>query len=108
MSILVSLIVPLFNEEKGIPMLAGKLRQLEQQLVPKYELEVVLVDDGSKDQTLQAITTHFSQFSNVRVLEHGINRGAGAAMRTGFAGASGSILCTIDAGSKMWCRGDCC
>jgi dolichol-phosphate mannosyltransferase len=97
MSILVSLIVPLFNEEKGIPMLAGKLRQLEQRLVPKYELEVVLVDDGSKDQTLQAITTHFSQFSNVRVLEHGINRGAGAAMRTGFAGSSGSILCTIDA-----------
>ena len=97
MSILVSVIVPLFNEEKGIPMLAGKLSQLEQRLDPKYELELMLVDDGSKDATLQGIAAHFAQFRNVRVLEHGVNRGAGAAMRTGFAGAAGSILCTIDA-----------
>jgi dolichol-phosphate mannosyltransferase len=93
----VSLIVPLFNEEKGIPMLADRLNKLRQQLLPDYQLECVLVDDGSTDHTVKSVAPAFGEIPNVRLVEHGKNRGAGAAMRTGFQNASGDILCTIDA-----------
>lgn len=96
-AMLISLIVPLFNEEKGIPTLLERLGKLRDRLLPQYELECVLVDDGSRDDTVKTVRAAFAGFPNVVVLEHGRNRGAGAAMRTGFEGASGEILCTIDA-----------
>jgi dolichol-phosphate mannosyltransferase len=97
MAILVSLIVPLYNEEKGIPLLVARLSELRLQLPPKYELECVLVDDGSIDKTVTTACEAFAGFPNARVVRHNRNRGAGAAMRTGFREASGEILCTIDA-----------
>jgi len=54
-------------------------------------------DDGSKDGTVRAVRNAFASFGKVRIVEHGHNRGAGAAMRTGFQQATGEILCTIDA-----------
>jgi dolichol-phosphate mannosyltransferase len=97
MSTQVSLIVPLFNEEKGVSLLASRLAMLRERLLPQYELECVLVDDGSNDETVKTIGSYFAAYPNVKILKHGRNRGAGAAMRTGFQGASGDILCTIDA-----------
>ena len=97
MTELVSLIVPLFNEEKGIPLLVERLSQLRERLLPEYELECVLVDDGSRDNTVETAAAAFSGFPGVRIVKHGVNRGAGAAMRTGFQNASGKFLCTIDA-----------
>src|SRR5205823_11396157 len=97
MAIRVSLVVPLFNEEKGISMLVNRVRRLHEKLQPRYELECLLVDDGSRDATVAVLHERFSGFSWVRILEHGNNRGAGAAMRTGFRKASGDILCTMDA-----------
>src|ERR1051326_866532 len=97
MAIRVSLIVPLFNEEKGISMLVSRIRRLQEKLQPKYELECLLVDDGSRDETVAVLHELFSGVSGIRILEHGTNRGAGAAMRTGFQNASGDILCTMDA-----------
>jgi len=93
----VSLIVPLYNEEKGIATLRERLSMLQQKLRPRYELECVLVDDGSKDMTISAVRSAFAGFPKVCIVEHGNNRGAGAAMRTGFQQATGEILCTIDA-----------
>ncbi|HYL91884.1 MAG TPA: glycosyltransferase family 2 protein [Alphaproteobacteria bacterium] len=93
----ISLVVPLFNEEKGIPLLAGRLAQLREKLKPAYELECLLVDDGSRDATVAVLQQTFAGTPHVRILEHGKNKGAGAAMRTGFQNASGEIVCTIDA-----------
>lgn len=93
----ISLIVPLFNEEKGIPLLADRLARLRERLSPRYELECVLVDDGSRDETVSTATAAFAGVPAVQVVRHVVNRGAGAAMRTGFQHATGEILCTIDA-----------
>jgi dolichol-phosphate mannosyltransferase len=93
----VSVIAPLFNEEKGLPLLAEKLAALRHQLAPKYELECVLVDDGSLDRTQEAVQQCFADTPNVVKAGHDRNRGLGAAMRTGFRNASGRIVCTIDA-----------
>jgi dolichol-phosphate mannosyltransferase len=97
MPIRVSVIAPLFNEEQGIPRLAEKLARLREQLGPKYELECVLVDDGSRDQTWEAVESCFANTPQIVKVAHDCNRGLGAAMRTGFRNATGSIVCTIDA-----------
>lgn len=97
MPIRVSVIAPLFNEEQGIPRLAEKLGELREQLRPKYELECVLVDDGSGDQTGEAVERCFRNMPQIVKVAHDCNRGLGAALRTGFRNATGSIVCAIDA-----------
>jgi dolichol-phosphate mannosyltransferase len=97
MSILVSVIVPLFNEEEGLPRLAEKLSALKAQLEPFYDVEYVLVDDGSRDRTSAVADVCFANMGRVVKVTHDHNRGLGAAIRTGFRSATGSILCTIDA-----------
>ncbi len=93
----ISVIAPLFNEEQGIPRLAEKLARLREQLAPNYELECVLVDDGSRDRTFEVVDHWFRSAPLIVKVAHGSNRGLGAAMRTGFENATGSIVCTIDA-----------
>lgn len=92
----VSVVAPLFNEEKSIPGLAGKLRELREAVTPKYDLECVLIDDGSRDETLKALARHFPNNPGIVKVAHGRNRGPGAAIRTGFENSTGSIVCTMD------------
>jgi dolichol-phosphate mannosyltransferase len=92
----VSVVAPLYNEEDSVPLLAETLSELERQLRPEHELECVLVDDGSKDGTSNALAAHFCNSVRVILERHDRNRGPGAAVRTGFGKATGDIICTID------------
>jgi len=92
----VSVVVPFYNEEEGIPVLQEKLSQLAKQLPPKYELECVLVDDGSQDDSERIAQQCFVGMSGVVYAKHSHNRGLGAAMRTGFNKATGDVICAID------------
>jgi dolichol-phosphate mannosyltransferase len=92
----ISVIAPLYNEKDGIPMLAERLRRLAARLAPQYELECVLVDDGSQDGTTEEASKYFAWSSLVVQAKHERNRGLGAAVRTGFSKASGDVVCTID------------
>src|SRR3954463_13460742 len=85
-----SLIVPAFNEAATLP---GVLRRLESLAVSH---EVVVVDDGSTDGTGDVVEA-YGEGPDVRLIRHGINRGKGASLRTGFAVATGSILVVQDA-----------
>ena len=51
-------------------MLAHTLSQLAARLAPEYELECVLVDDGSRDNTTSAAEKHFASFSKVVLIRH--------------------------------------
>jgi dolichol-phosphate mannosyltransferase len=93
----VSIIAPLYNEKDGIPMLAETLSLVAIQLAPNYEVEFVLVDDGSRDGTSQENVKYFARFPKAIHARHDRNRGLGAAVRTGFAHATGDVVCTIDA-----------
>jgi dolichol-phosphate mannosyltransferase len=95
---LVSVVVPIFNEEDGVLQLKQKLLCLRDLLSDDFDVEFVFVDDGSRDSTVPALNEHFKN-AQVRycVVEHGVNRGVGAAFRTGFQSARGSYICTIDA-----------
>jgi dolichol-phosphate mannosyltransferase len=92
----ISVVAPLYNETASLPMLAEALGKLGASLAPEYELECVLVDDGSHDGTYEEAQRCFANVPRVTVLKHARNSGPGAAVRTGFGVATGDVICTID------------
>jgi dolichol-phosphate mannosyltransferase len=92
----ISVVAPLYNEKESMPLLAQTLAQLAVRLKPEYELECILVDDGSRDGTTDEAKRCFGSFPRVVLAKHDRNRGPGAAVRTGFAKATGDVICTID------------
>src|SRR5215831_7974244 len=95
---LVSVLIPIFNEEDGIDQLKEKLVGLQALLQPEYDLEFLFIDDGSSDRTVARLKESFKDANiHARIIEHEVNRGVGAAFRTGFQAANGDYVCTIDA-----------
>ncbi len=70
-------IVPAFNEERNIHIVVRELLEYTNQ--SPYNIEVVVVDDGSSDDTYNAV----KDISELHIIRHIINRGQGAALRTG-------------------------
>jgi dolichol-phosphate mannosyltransferase len=95
-SSLISIIVPVFNEEAGIDYLSVRLAAVRK-LWPDRPVEFIFVDDGSSDETIAALRRVFANRPECAIVCHENNRGVGAAFRTGFGRAKGDILCTIDA-----------
>lgn len=91
----VSVIVPAYNEASR---LVENLETLEAHLESApFSYEIVIVDDGSKDNTGDQARHFASTRDTVKVAEHVSNFGLGQAMKTGFRAATGEILVTIDA-----------
>ncbi len=88
---LLSVIVPVFNERSTVAELIRRIRAVE---LP-VDIEVIVVDDGSSDGTDKVLTALSD--STVRVIDHGYNRGKGAAIRTGLAAARGDLVLVQDA-----------
>ncbi len=81
-----SIIVPIFNEEKTI---APTLKRIFKQNFPGWEKEVVVVDDGSSDKTLDNLEPFLKE---IKLLKHEVNLGKGRAIRTGLKETSGQVL----------------
>ena len=86
-----SVVIPCFNERNTLETVVETVRGSE---VP--EIEIVLVDDGSTDGTRELIRDKLENRVD-RVVLHTENRGKGAAVRTGFAEATGDIVLVQDA-----------
>ena len=91
-----SIIIPCYNEEAGIPHLKEKLDPILEKLQEKYSLEVIFVNDGSKDRTLELLESTFASRKYCKVISHKTNQNVGQALRTGFQNASGDIIATLD------------
>ncbi len=90
----VSVIVPVYNEARTIGELIAQIRAAPLAL-PR---EIVVVDDASGDETASILATLAARGdADLRVLRHPVNRGKGAALRTGFAAARGDIIIVQDA-----------
>lgn len=90
-----SIIIPLFNEEENIPLLIrGILNELDAD--PNF-LEIVLVNDGSSDKTVDVAKQFCAQDSRIRLISHDKNSGLGAAIRTGLRSAEGEWVLYTDA-----------
>ncbi|MBN2392777.1 MAG: glycosyltransferase family 2 protein [Anaerolineae bacterium] len=86
----VSIVVPVYNEIQSIEQCITDLTTEMESLA--YEYEIIVVDDGSSDQTVEAI-----QDDSILVLKHPQNRGYGAALKTGIKCATGDIIAITDA-----------
>lgn len=96
--VLVSIVVPMKDEEGSIPVLERELAALERALGEQgHALETILVDDGSTDGTAAAATRWCANGSRRRVLRHERNRGFGAGLRTGVAATTGEVVVSYDA-----------
>ena len=92
-----SIIVPVFNEEKTVDAILNKLNDLE--LICQIEKEIIIVNDCSKDNTEGKIKSFMAQYPSLAIqyLKHDINQGKGAALHTGIKHATGDYLIVQDA-----------
>ena len=88
---LVTLIVPALNESATIEQVLRRLEELP------WELEVIVVDDGSSDETAAIVERLSGELRGLRLLRHPVRRGKGAAVRTGIAASRGDIVAIQDA-----------
>jgi len=90
-----SVVIPLFNERDSVGPLHVELTRVMQAAGRAYE--VIFVDDGSTDDSLEVLRQIKSQDPNVRVIRLGRNSGQTAALACGFAKAAGDVIIAMDA-----------
>jgi dolichyl-phosphate beta-glucosyltransferase len=94
-SIKLSIVVPAYNEEKKITESLSKFNSyLSRQ---NYEYEIVVVNDGSTDNTRQCVLDLTGKIKNLRLINNEKNSGKGAAIRLGLLSATGQYRLFIDA-----------
>jgi len=91
---MISLVIPVYNEEKNITKLMGRILPVMQAMARPYE--VILVDDGSADGSL-ALLREYTRHREVKVVELTRNYGQHAAIMAGFSQVQGEIVITLDA-----------
>src|SRR5688572_9260928 len=85
-----SVVIPAYNEERSVAETIQRVKTVD---LGGLDLEIVVVDDGSKDRTREILQT----ISGIRVVLHERNSGKGAAVKTGFRAATGDIVLIQDA-----------
>ncbi len=88
---LVTVIVPAFNEARTIEQVLRRLAELE------LDCEILVVDDGSSDQTAEIVGGLEPEITGLRLIVHERNQGKGAAVRTGINASAGDFVMIQDA-----------
>ena len=91
----VSIIVPCYNEKESLPIFFEEANKVLSSL--DYENEIIFVNDGSKDETLNILKKLASENANVRFISFSRNFGKEAAMYAGFCNATGDYVAVMDA-----------
>lgn len=93
--LLVSVVVPVHNEEGAIAQL---VRALETEFSAHFpeQFEIIIVNDKSRDATLEVLSDLKSSIKSLRVLSHAKNCGQSRAVRSGVLAARGSLIVTLD------------
>jgi len=89
-----SIVIPAYNEERGIAQIIERTLAIRPRLQEVgVDMELLVVDDGSRDRTAEIAAC----YPEVRLIRHTVNRGYGAALKTGFNHARGNLLGFLDA-----------
>lgn len=94
-----SVVIPAYNEEQGIAEIMNRVLSIRPGLteVGVDALELLVVDDGSRDRTVEIVQSIAQADQDVVVIQHTVNRGYGGALKTGFSHARGEIIGFLDA-----------
>jgi len=94
---LLSIIIPAYNEETTIHRILDNIRAV--QLIDQIQKEIVIVNDGSTDNTDQAVHNYIETHEdlNINYYSHDSNKGKGAAIHTGIKEAKGDLILIQDA-----------
>lgn len=97
MSARLSIVVPAYNEEHTIHHILNKITEV--QLIQNIQKEIIVVNDCSKDNTEQKVKEFQQQHPELKIVykKHEVNKGKGAALRTGFQNATGDFVIVQDA-----------
>lgn len=90
--IVLSIIIPVYNEENTVDEIINRVKEVD---LSKYKItkEIIVIDDGSRDDTYQKI----KKINGIIALKHEKNQGKGRAIRTGLVEAKGQIFLIQDA-----------
>lgn len=91
----VSIVVPAYNEQDDICPTLARICQFMAQEAPEYE--VLIVDDGSADSTVETARACTKGVSEVRILQNGVNMGKGFSVRSGVLNSTGRYVLMTDA-----------
>lgn len=91
----VSVVIPLFNEDESLPELAAWIQRVMTREQLSYE--VIMVDDGSTDNSWQVIESLRSNNPLIKGIKFQRNYGKSAALNEGFKAAQGEVIITMDA-----------
>lgn len=91
----ISIVVPLFNEEESLPELVAWIDRVCTE--HGYHQEVIMVDDGSTDNSWHVVNKLSEQYSFVKGIRFQRNYGKSAALSEGFKAAQGNVVITMDA-----------
>src|SRR5580693_693212 len=92
---LLSLVIPVFNEEEVLPITLGSLREVLKRL--HWEYEILFIDDGSRDGSLEYLGKQAAVDPRVKVLSFSRNFGHQAAVTAGLDFAAGDAVIVMDA-----------
>ena len=95
MSLDLSIVIPLFNEEESLPELMVWIDRVCKE--NQYAYEVIMIDDGSTDNSWNVVTRLSEQYLSVKGIRFQRNYGKSPALHEGFKAASGRIVITMDA-----------
>jgi glycosyltransferase involved in cell wall biosynthesis len=95
-----SIVIPAYNEQENVQAAVEKVSAIAKQL--KLDYEILLVNDGSRDQTGEIAKTELApRIPNFRLIEHFPNRGYGGALKAGFAAATKDLIAFIPADNQF-------
>jgi dolichol-phosphate mannosyltransferase len=94
--ILISIIVPCYNEEAILEQNLITITNYLQTVNYKYAWEIIIINDGSKDNTGLIATQFALQYPNVTVIHHAANLNLGNALQTGFRNSKGDVIVVLD------------
>lgn len=94
---LISFIIPAYNEEESLPLLVKQLDELSYKIQKQYDIEIIIIDDGSTDKTVEVSEKAIKTLPSSKVIALRRNFGKAAALNAGFRLAQGDIIFTMDA-----------